>query len=160
MDGTEKQPSRVELKAALLLIALQLVLHFFVLDGLRSNRAVLLRRASDAAGRQLDDAAYMLRAEAAGLSELIDALANLAITFGALALVLIVVGWIRNRTFWRARDDQWVQGVLEAGGNVRGNFATRVKRSWAVHSAVEKWSVVGVLVAVVQLVDGLGQRLL
>ena len=160
MGGTTKQVSRFELRAALLLIALQLVLHFFVLDGLRSNRDLLLRRASDAADRQLDDASYVLGAEAAGLSELIDALANLAITFGVLALVLIVVGWIRNRTFWRARDDQWVQGVIEAGGNVRGNFTTRLKRSWAVHSAVEKWSVVGVLVAVVQLIDGLGQRLI
>ena len=76
------------------------------------------------------------------------------------ALLLLLIGWVRNRASWKARDAQWVQGVIDAGGDVRGDLKTRLKLSWAVQTAVEKWSVVGVVVALVQLADGLASRYL
>lgn len=151
--------SRIELKTALVLIALQLGLHFFVLEGLRDAHDKLIERAATAAEMKNHEA-FGLRAEASALSEFIDGLANLAIALSVLALVLLAVGWMRNRKSWKARDAQWVQGVIDAGGDVRGDLKTRLKRSWSVQTAVEKWSVVGVLVALVQLADGLASRYL
>jgi hypothetical protein len=158
--ATERVMSRVELKTALVLIAVQLGLHFFVIEGLRDAHDKLIERAAAAAEMKLLDTSYGLRADAAALQEFIDGIANLAIALSIAALVLLGIGWVRNRRSWKAREAQWVQEVIEAGGDVRGDLKTRLKRSWAVQTAVEKWSVVGVLVALVQLADGLASRYL
>src|SRR5687767_12992858 len=105
--AADKVTSRVELNTALVLIALQLGLHFFVLEGLRDAHEKLIERAAAAAEMKHHAASYSLRAEASALNEFIDGLANLAIALSVLALVLLAMGWMRNRRSWKTREAQW-----------------------------------------------------